>query len=66
VCTPVRQTEYARGMASDEAVDLVGRFHDLEQEMSDVRSQLNALGVDPYHFDFDLNAESEESNVTAS
>jgi hypothetical protein len=65
VCTPVCDREYARGMPTSEAADLVDRFHDLEQEMSDVRSQLNALGVDPYHFDLDLDSESE-SNVTAS
>jgi hypothetical protein len=48
-------------MSFDEAVDLVGRFHDLEQEMSDVRSQLSDMGIDPYHFDLDLDGDSEDS-----
>jgi hypothetical protein len=49
-------------MPTSEAADLVSRFHDLENEMSDVRSQLRALGVDPYKFDLDgLDSESDVS-----
>jgi|1185.fasta_scaffold110372_2 hypothetical protein len=48
-------------MPTSEAADLVSRFHDLEQEMSDVRSQLSDMGIDPYHFDLDLDGDSEDS-----
>jgi hypothetical protein len=50
-------------MPTSEAADLVSRFYDLESELSDVRSQLDALGVDPYQFD--LEDSDSESDVSA-
>ena len=38
--------------------DLVDRFHTLEQELSEVRKELNELGIDSYQYDFE-----DESNA---
>lgn len=49
--------EYHRGMDADE---LVSRFHELEQEMCDIRTQLRELDVDPYAY---IPADEEENDV---